>query len=126
MKTMQKISGLAGALVITTGMAAGFASNAEAAGKGIATRSVAVRYGDLDLRHEAGVRALYQRLRMAAKQACGTLDTRHLAAHAAWQDCRNAALADAVERLGNERVAALHRANDGDLKTTPRRIAVLE
>ena len=60
MNTIQKISGLAGALVITAGMFAGFATNAEAAPPArVETRSIAVSYADLDLNREAGVQALY-------------------------------------------------------------------
>lgn len=112
MKTMQRISGLAGALLITTGMVAGFAADAEAAPPAsIETRSVAVSYADLDLNREAGVQALYQRLRLAAKQACGSVDTRDLASRTGWQKCREVALANAVAQLGNERVAARYRAD---------------
>jgi UrcA family protein len=121
---MQRITGLAGALVITTGMVAGFATNAEAAPPvGGETRSVAVRYADLDLNREAGARTLYQRLRNAARDVCGTANPRDLPGRAAVRECRSAALTDAVTRLGNERVAALHRVNDRRPAEAPRQIA---
>lgn len=127
MNTMQKISGLASALVITAGMLAGFATNAEAAAPAsVETRSITVSYADLDLNREAGVRTLYKRLRLAAKQACGSVDTRDLAARAAWYECRDAALATAVERLGNERIAALHRAEQRVSPAAAQQIAARE
>jgi UrcA family protein len=127
MSTTQKISGLAGALVITTGMVNGFAANAEAAPPAsVETRSIAVSYADLDLNREAGVQALYQRLRLAARQACGSVETRDLAARRAWQTCRDAALANAVERLGSERVAAIYRADQRGAQPAQQQIAVRE
>ena len=126
MKTMQKISGIAGALVITAGMVAGFATNAEAAppAGSVETRSVAVSYADLDLNRGAGVQALYQRLRVAAKRACGSYDTRDRIGRASVQACREAALTDAVARLGNERVAWFHSAGGRGAKAPRQRIAV--
>jgi UrcA family protein len=127
MNTMQKVTGMAGVMFIAAGMATGSAATAEAAPPaGMETRSVPVRYADLDLSREAGVRALYDRLRSAASRACGTFDNRDLAGRKYWQSCRDAALADAVGRLGNERVAALHQANQGRAFKPPQQIAVLK
>jgi len=124
MKTMQTTTRFAGALVIATGMMAGFAMDAEAASAtDVETRSVAVRYADLDLNKDAGARTLYQRLRNATREACGTSDPRDLRSRAAVRECRAAALTDAVTRLGNERVAALHRVNGRLPADASRRIA---
>jgi len=73
------------------------------------TPAVAVRYGDLDLGRDTDVQALYTRLRAAAARVCGPVETRDLARHAAWRECRDSALARAVDQLGNARLAALHR-----------------
>lgn len=87
-------------LLIAAGNAAGAASD---------VRSVAVRYGDLDLGREAGVQALYGRLRAAAASACGRQELRDLRQRQQWRECRDAALARAVSELGNARLATLHR-----------------
>jgi UrcA family protein len=125
MKTMQKISGLGGALLITAGMVAGFATTVEAAPPAwaVETRSVSVRHADLDLGHEAGVRALYARLRVAAGNACGNYGPRDLAARADWRRCRDEALAGAVERFGDARVAEVHRLAQGGGERRSTRIA---
>jgi UrcA family protein len=80
----------------------------QAAAAGPNVRSVAVRYGDLDLASDAGVRALYARLRSAAANVCGPGADRDLAMRQAWQACRDEALGRAVSQLGNARLAALH------------------
>lgn len=102
-KFSRRVSGLlaaaAAGLVLTRGGAA--------AEDG--TRSVAVRYGDLDLGREAGVRVLYGRLQAAAESVCGRDELRDLRRHQSWLECRDAALARAVDALGNARLAALHR-----------------
>lgn len=124
MKTMQRIAGLGGALLLTAGMVAGFAAPAEAAppARAAETRSVTVGFADLDLRTEAGVQALYRRLGRAAGRACGDYATRDLAARADWQRCRAEALAGAVERFGDARVAEVHRVAQGG-ERRPARIA---
>ena len=74
--------------------------------------SVTVRYGDLDLGGDEGARVLYSRLRAAANQVCDPLDSRDLYLQAARRACYRNALDNAVLRLGNARVAALHSGDD--------------
>lgn len=64
------------------------------------TRTYVVRFADLDLSHEAGVKALYRRIRSAADSVCAPLgDARLLARQAQWRTCRDRAIADAVARI---------------------------
>jgi UrcA family protein len=79
------------------------------------TRSIKVRYDDLDLAKEAGIQRLYQRLRLAARQVCGSPDTRRPADVRDWRRCVDQALGTAVTELGNARLTAVHvRASGGD------------
>jgi UrcA family protein len=71
-------------------------------------RTVAVRYGDLDLSRDEGVRALYGRLRAAAANVCGPRTYRDLATLRLWRECRDETLGRAVGQIGNPRLAALH------------------
>lgn len=102
-KFSRRVSGLLAAAVAGLVLATG---GAAAEGE---VRSVAVRYGDLDLSREAGVRVLYGRLQAAAESVCGRDELRDLRRHQSWLECRDAALARAVDALGNARLAALHR-----------------
>jgi UrcA family protein len=71
---------------------------------------VVVRYADLNLNSEAGVRVLYARLSDAAARACGDepigLD---LKARAQYEECFDRTLEKAVGKVGNPDVQALHR-----------------
>ena len=58
-----------------------------------------VRYGDLNLRTEAGVTQLQRRINSAARQACGYADSRDLTASHAVARCREEALADAAAKV---------------------------
>jgi UrcA family protein len=71
-------------------------------------RTIAVRYGDLDLSRDEGVRVLYGRLRAAAANVCGPRTYRDLATLRLWRECRDQTLERAVGQIGNPRLAALH------------------
>ena len=73
--------------------------------------SVAVKLGDLDLTTEAGSRVAYQRIRAAAKQACGF--TTHMGdyvvgARGVYMHCYDATMATAVKQVGRTQLAAIH------------------
>ena len=87
-------------------------------------RSVAVRYDDLDLSRDEGVKALYARLRSAARTVCGDGSFLDLPARAASRRCYDTALANAVASANNTRLAALHEARDRARKGSPRIAAV--
>jgi UrcA family protein len=82
-----------------------------AAAAGPQVRTAAVRYGDLNLASDAGVRTLYTRLRAAAGNVCGPRDNRYMPLQLAWEKCRDEALATAIAEFGNTRLAALHRSS---------------
>jgi UrcA family protein len=72
------------------------------------TRSIKVRYDDLDLTKEAGIQRLYLRLKLAARQVCGSPDTRQPADVRDRRRCVDQALGTAVTELGNARLTAVH------------------
>jgi UrcA family protein len=88
------------------GLAAGFAGAAQA---GPEPQSTVVRYNNDALESDAGARALYHRLARAAEQVCPNANP-HLVT-AAVQKCRDEALAGAVGKVNNSRLAAVYAAN---------------
>ena len=70
--------------------------------------TVTVRYGDLNLATETGVRKLYQRLSVAAQEVCQTPDARSLALLSYSHTCRANAIARAVHEINSPQLAALH------------------
>ena len=70
--------------------------------------SVTVKYSDLDINRGSGAETLYQRLRSAARQVCGSYDGRNLNAADAWKACYEQALDEAVNDVGNPRLSELH------------------
>lgn len=64
-------------------------------------RARTVHYSDLNMNTEAGVAALYNRIRHAAQQVCGEVDSRRLNEAAAAQACVNHAIASSVAAVGN-------------------------
>jgi UrcA family protein len=71
--------------------------------------TVRVRYGDLDLTADAGVRALYRRLQDAAKQVCRSLESREIVRSSDPRSCYNRALSGAVTQVNLEMLSALHK-----------------
>ncbi len=71
--------------------------------------TVAVSYADLDLNTTAGAAALVQRLDKAARLSCGgaTLNKVDLPRLQAFNSCRQAAVSEAVAKVGNPRVYAV-------------------
>jgi UrcA family protein len=106
MKTMFKVT-VTGSRVLAAA-ALGLVLAAGSASAGSDVHAVAVRYGDLDLSGEEGVRALYGRLEAAADRVCGPRSQRDLGVYRLWRNCRDDALARAVTQIGNARLAALH------------------
>jgi len=63
-------------------------------------RSEVVRFDDLNLASEAGVQALYVRIKTAAREVCGPAESSVLGvASAVWRDCVSASLHDAVLKV---------------------------
>jgi len=109
MTTLHKTSGFA----VTLAAASLFSIFPSSASGGTAaaiagTRSVAVSYAHLDLGNAAGAQALYRELAVAAERACGKYDARNLRERSDWRRCRDAAFDEAVARIEDARIAALH------------------
>ena len=76
------------------------------------TSSTVVQYRDLDLSTEAGVQALYERIKTAAKRVCfHETDGQSLVdKQAVYVACYRDTIGNAVKQLGVARLAAVHRA----------------
>jgi UrcA family protein len=72
-------------------------------------RTVVVRYSDLDLKQPDGARAVYERIKTAARQACGATIIEGLALFAHYHECYGHAVANAVAKVQSIRVSELHR-----------------
>ena len=84
------------AVTVLAALAVASAVPASAAGGGA---SVAVGYADLDLTAPAGAAALHRRIEAAVDKVCARPELRDLKGMTAWEECRAAALTDAMEQL---------------------------
>jgi UrcA family protein len=95
------------ALLAITVLSVGLASLQALADDREQTRSMVVKYGDLDLAAADGASALYQRLKHAAREVCKRSDGGY-GDPTEWLHCYHDALAGAVRDLGNASVIALY------------------
>jgi UrcA family protein len=77
------------------------------------TRSVTVRYADLNLASDAGAQKLLSRLSAAARQVCDDHGTRELARVVRADACFRETLSSAVIALHDERLSSMYRARTG-------------
>lgn len=92
----------------------------------VETVAVPVYYSPAALKTDAGARAVYAQLDRAARQACGQPSGLALQQRRANQECREQAVARAVEQIGSSMLAAVHAkegtaprlAGAGDLHTS--------
>jgi UrcA family protein len=89
------------------GLAAAGAAGAAQAGPDVP--SMVVRYNSDALETDSGARALYHRLARAAEQVCPNPNPHLL--NETVRKCREAALADAVGKIHNSRLAAVYAQN---------------
>lgn len=80
--------------------------------------SVTVHYGDLDLSTAAGVDILYRRIAGAARQVCPGVYSRDLSTVIAANRCQAEAIANAVQRLDNPRLALVHASHTSHVSRT--------
>ena len=66
-----------------------------------APASRVVKYGDLDLSRDAGVAALYSRIRSAAREVCEPMDAVIMKMLRVRYDCRQEAVARAVDDVNS-------------------------
>jgi hypothetical protein len=71
--------------------------------------SVVVKYGDLNLDSEAGVKKLHARLRNAAERVCSPLDSRVLGLREQYERCVTDAITQSVTAVGNPSLIQFHR-----------------
>ena len=71
--------------------------------------SVVVKYGDLDLASEAGVKSLHSRLRNAAEQVCSPFQSRVLGLREQYERCVTDAMTQSVAAVGNPSLIQYHR-----------------
>ena len=99
---------LGGSALVTALLLA--AGSAGAADRTATSADIAVKYSDVELNSEADAEALYKKLRSAARAVCDdnagghrTLEVRNRA-----ERCTNQVLADAVRRINQPMLTALH------------------
>lgn len=79
-------------------LALGFALPA-GAGDATETRSITVKFGDLNVSSPDGAAALYSRIRSAAKTVCGPDESSSYPFRTAFNACVHKAIADAVTKV---------------------------
>ena len=105
---IQHAKTLAGLAAVAILASAGAPSLANAAVQGD-LRSETVRFDDLNLGSQAGVQALYVRIRSAAREVCGPAAmTGSSVSSAVWRDCVGASLHDAILKVKNPALTAYY------------------
>jgi UrcA family protein len=77
-----------------------------------------VYYGDLNLESQQGAKALYYRLRSAARQVCAPYESLDLSLQSAWRSCVDYAMDGAVAKINKPMVSALHNQTAGHSKNS--------
>jgi UrcA family protein len=72
--------------------------------------STVVKYRDLDPTLTADAQRLYARLKYAAQKVCGSYDSRDLQMQRLQEACYDKALSNAVEKVNEPTLTALHAA----------------
>ncbi len=72
-------------------------------------RSVVVRFGDLNLNSQAGVKSLHKRIRNAAESVCSELNTRVLGLRDDYEQCVDEAVSRGVAEVANPNLTNFHR-----------------
>ena len=72
-----------------------------------------VHYSDLNLNTQAGAAILYKRIRHAAEQVCGDVDSRQLAQAAAAKACVNRAIFTGVRSVNAPNLTSEYNARAG-------------
>jgi UrcA family protein len=72
-----------------------------------------VHYSDLNLNTQAGAAVLYKRIRNAAEEVCGNVDTRQLAEAAAAKACIDRAIFTSVQSVNSQKLTREYNAHAG-------------
>ncbi|MBS0377989.1 MAG: UrcA family protein [Proteobacteria bacterium] len=78
-----------------------------------AEHGVTVSYRDLDLTTPSGAHTLYDRIRTAARTVCGYRGTQ-LTDQAFWDSCYRGAITEAVAKVNNPLLTAVHTGRPAD------------
>ena len=73
------------------------------------SQSVVVRYGDLNLNSQAGVKSLHKRIRNAEESVCSELSSSVLSLRGTYEQCIDQAVADGVSAVANPNLSNFHR-----------------
>jgi UrcA family protein len=106
----RKLAGRSAAALLALTACLGTLSIASAATPEGNAPMTTVRYGDLNLSTDAGAKALYSRISMAARQVCPGVDSRELSQAAAARACQRAAIERAVHSVNSPHLAAAYAA----------------
>jgi UrcA family protein len=71
--------------------------------------SVVVRYGDLNLNSQAGVKSLHKRIRNAAESVCSELNVSVLSLRGTYDQCVDQAVTEGVAEVANPNLTNFHR-----------------
>jgi UrcA family protein len=95
-------------LLLLGSIAGAMAANAGTEDPDLDVPSVVVKYADLSLESDAGVRELYRRITFAAQRVCPTPSIGELRLMRQAAECRDQAVARAIRQVDNSRLAALY------------------
>lgn len=95
-------------LALVTTFAVPAISTAATMNPGRNVNPIIVSFADLNLTQDEGVETLYSRLKVGAKQSCGTVSARQLNLFRSTKECVKTALNKAVESIDNEKLSELH------------------
>ena len=70
--------------------------------------SVIVKFGDLNLRSQAGIASLHKRIRNAAESVCAQYDTRVLGLRDGYDSCVKDAIERGVNEVNNANLTRFH------------------
>ena len=110
-QTLSFSASRASLLAVATLLIAAVAPNTFAAGNDDPP-SVKVRFGDLNLDTQDGLNTLYRRIQGAAHRVCLQDGGGPYAAYFFWK-CYESAVADAVNKVNNTRLTAMHQNKNG-------------
>jgi UrcA family protein len=84
-------------------------------GADVEVRRKVVRFADLSLAREAGVKVLYRRLHAAAQEVCSPLSgSRDLTLQMQWRECRDTAVKDAIAEIDHPLLSEHHAQSTSD------------
>ena len=86
-------------------------AHADEAAGGVPARTV--HYSDLNINTEAGATRLYARIRNAAQQVCGDVDSRRLEVAAAAKACVNRAIYSSVRSVNSPKLTSVYNSHGG-------------